>query len=129
VAVGVTDTDDAMAEVEAGRPVQILFPDQDAPETSRLGTMFLPNTLCIIKGGPNPDGAKKLVDFLLGPAVETALAEGESHQLPLNPEVTAKLPPALSAAKNAKAMRVDWNGAADHWEEAQKFLAAEFTAP
>jgi iron(III) transport system substrate-binding protein len=129
VVVGVTDTDDAMAEVEKGRPVAILFPDQDSPKDSRLGTLFLPNTLCIIKGGPNPAGARKLVNFLLGAAVETALAEGESRQIPVNPEVKAKLPPALAAATQAKPMRVDWEQASKHWEESQKFLAAEFAEP
>jgi iron(III) transport system substrate-binding protein len=129
VAVGVTDTDDAMAEVEKGKPVTILFPDQANAKDGRLGTLFLPNTLCIIKGGPNPEGARKLVDFLLSPAIETALAEGESHQIPLNPEVMAKLPPALAPAKDAKAMQVDWDKAAEHWEEAAKFLAAEFGEP
>jgi iron(III) transport system substrate-binding protein len=129
VAVGVTDTDDAMAEVEKGNSVKILFPDQETAKDGRLGTLFLPNTLCIIQGSPNPEGARKLVDFLLSPQVETALAEGESHQLPLNPEVKAKLPPALAPAKDAKHMQVDWDKAAEHWEDAAKFLAAEFGEP
>ncbi len=129
VAVGVTDTDDSMDEVTKGRPVQIIFPDRDAPADSRLGTLFLPNTLCIIKGCPNPVGARKLVDFLLSPAVETALAEGESHQLPVNPQVTTELPAALAPAKDVKPMKVDWDRAAGYWEESQKFLAAEFGGP
>jgi iron(III) transport system substrate-binding protein len=129
VAVSLTDTDDAMDEVAKGRPVTIVFPDRDAPDDSRMGTLFLPNTLCIIKGCPDPQVARKLIDFLLSPPVETALAEGESHQLPLNPEVKATLPPALEPAKGAKEMHVDWDGAAERWEEAQRFMAAEFAAP
>jgi len=122
VVLGVTDTDDAMGEVQAGNPVAIIFPDQNAAKDSRMGTLFLPNTLCIIKGCPNPEGARKLVDFLLSPEIEKALAEGESHQLPLNPEVKTKLPDALAAAKDAKEMQVDWDAAAEHWEEMQSFL-------
>jgi iron(III) transport system substrate-binding protein len=129
IAVGVTDTDDAMDEVQKGRPVEIVFPDRDAPADSRLGTLFLPNTLCIIKGCPNPSGARKLVDFLLSPEIERALAEGESHQLPVNPDVKAELPAALRAAAEAKPMRVDWNKAAECWQQSQDFLAAEFAAP
>jgi iron(III) transport system substrate-binding protein len=129
IAVGITDTDDSMDEVDKGRPVSIIFPDRDAAADSRLGTLFLPNTLCIIKNCPNPDGARKLVDFLLSPAIEKALAEGESHQFPVNPQVTAELPSALAGAKDAKPMRVDWERAADCWEESQKFMAAEFAAP
>jgi iron(III) transport system substrate-binding protein len=128
VAVGVTDTDDAMAEVEGGRPVAIIFPDQDGSKDGRLGTLFLPNTLCILKGCPNPGAARKLVDYLLGPEVEVKLAESESHQIPVNPDVKAKLPAALAASQDAKAMRVSWEGAAAQWDDAQKFLAAEFSA-
>jgi iron(III) transport system substrate-binding protein len=130
VVVGVTDTDDAMAEVEAGNPVAIIFPDQAGAEKSRLGTLYLPNTLCIMKHCPNPEGARKLVDFLLSPAIEKAVAEGESHQLPMNPEVMARLPEALKSASQMKVMKVDWNSAADHWEEVQAFLAeAGFAGP
>src|SRR5262249_1797094 len=59
-AVGLTDTDDAIAEVDAGRPVTIIFPDADG-----LGTLFIPNTVAVVRGCPNPDGARKLVDYLL----------------------------------------------------------------
>ncbi|MGB2987621.1 MAG: extracellular solute-binding protein, partial [Phycisphaerae bacterium] len=43
-AFALTDTDDAIIEVEAGRPVRIVYPDstEDA-----IGTLFLPNTLAI----------------------------------------------------------------------------------
>ncbi len=129
VAVGVTDTDDAMAEVAAGRPVALLFPDHDAPKDGKMGTLFLPNTLAILKGCPNPEGARKLVDFLLSADVEKKLAESESHQIPLNPHVKATLPSALEPAKGAKPMRVNWDKAAERWEETQKFIATEFAPP
>ena len=35
-AVGITDTDDAIAEVRAGRPVVIVFPDGDTPAGDRM---------------------------------------------------------------------------------------------
>src|SRR5262249_51646409 len=60
VAIGITDTDDAIEEVQAGKPVAILFPDRDAPRKERLGTLFIPNTIAILKGAPNSEGAKKL---------------------------------------------------------------------
>jgi iron(III) transport system substrate-binding protein len=123
-AVGLTDTDDAIIEVEAGRPVAILFPDQQD-----LGTLFIPNTVMIIKGGPNPAGARQLVDFLLGAAVEQRLAESASRQIPLNPQVEAQLPKEIHTPRTVKAMAVDFEQAADRWEEAQEFLRKEFTAP
>src|SRR5262249_19985445 len=82
-AVGITDTDDAIAEVAAGRPVTIVFPDRDRSQDDRMGTLFIPNTVAVIRGCPNPDGARKLVDYLLSAEVEAKLAETESHQIPL----------------------------------------------
>jgi iron(III) transport system substrate-binding protein len=128
-AVGVTDTDDAIAEVEAGHDVALIFPDREKPQSGRMGTLFIPNTLMIIKGGPNPDGARKLVDFLLGPAVEARLAESDSHQIPVNPEVKATLPPQIETPKTAHAMEVDFGKAADLFDEARRFLIDEFAAP
>jgi iron(III) transport system substrate-binding protein len=130
MAVGVTDTDDAIIEVEAGRPVVLVFPDRDGhPVIPRMGTLFIPNTVAVVKGGPNPAGARRLVDFLLSPAVEGRLAESASHQIPLNPGVEAKLPAAIETPKTVKAMDADFGRAADLWDEVQTFLRNEFTGP
>jgi iron(III) transport system substrate-binding protein len=128
-AVGITDPDDALAEVQAGRDVTILLPDRDAPADGRMGTLFIPNTLAILKGCPNPPGARRLVDYLLSPEVEAKLAESESHQVPVNPEVKARLPKELEGARTARRMQVDFARATDLWDEAQKFVIAEFAAP
>ena len=48
---GLTDTDDALIEFEKGMPVEIVYPDQGA---GQLGTLFIPTTLAIIKGGAAP---------------------------------------------------------------------------
>jgi iron(III) transport system substrate-binding protein len=125
-AIGMTDTDDAMEEVEAGRPVAIIFPDGDRPQSDRMGTLFLPNTLAIIRGCPNPNGARKLVDYLLSPDVEAKLAETASHQIPLNPQVKPHLPKEIKRPEAVKTMDVDFEKAADLWEEAQAFLRNEF---
>ncbi len=127
IAFGITDIDDAMEEVEAGHPVAILFPDHDgSPDNPRLGTLFIPNTLAILNDCPNPEGARKLVDYLLSPEVEAGLAESASHQIPLNPQVHAKLPPQLEPARTARRMQVDYDRAADLWDDAQRFLVKEF---
>jgi iron(III) transport system substrate-binding protein len=128
-AVGMTDTDDAMAEVEAGRPVTIVFPDRDRPRSDRMGTLFLPNTLAIIRGCPNPEGARKLVDYLLSPEVEAKLAETASHQIPLNPQVKAHLPKEILRPEAVKTMEVDFEKAADLWDEVQSFVRNELAKP
>ena len=51
IALGLTDTDDAMGEIEAGSPVAIVYPDR---EPGQLGTLFIPNTLAMMKGGSAP---------------------------------------------------------------------------
>ena len=126
-AVGLTDTDDALTEVNAGKPVAIIFPDRDGhPAHPRLGVLYIPNTVAVVKGGPNPAGARRLVDFLLRADTEAKLAEGGGYQVPLNPTVTAKLPPAVLRPEQVKPMAVDWDNAADLWDESQAFLRDEF---
>ncbi len=126
VVVGVTDTDDAFEEIKAGHDVKMLFPDCDAPASSRMGTLFIPNTVAILKGCPDPEGARRLVDYLLSPAVEKKLAESDSHQIPFNPEVREHLPKEIKFPPEVKAMEVDFFQAADLWKEVQAFLAQEF---
>ncbi len=72
LAFGLTDTDDAMLAVADGDPVTIVFPDQ---EEDRLGTFIIPNTVVKIAGGPNPDAAQRLIDYLLSHEVERKLVE------------------------------------------------------
>jgi iron(III) transport system substrate-binding protein len=121
--VGLTDSDDAIGEVEAGRAVTIVFPDRDGSrEHPRLGTLFIPNTLAQIRGAPNPEGGRKLIDFLLSNEIEARLAANASHQIPLNPRVKATLPEQILTASAVKPMQVDFEKAADLWERSQSFL-------
>jgi iron(III) transport system substrate-binding protein len=125
--VGLTDTDDALEELKAGHDVTILFPDGDGdPAAPRMGTLFIPNTLVILKDCPDPEGARRLVDYLLSADVEARLAEGDSHQIPINPEVKAELPAEIEPARTARRMDVDWVKAAHLWDEVQTFLRDEF---
>jgi iron(III) transport system substrate-binding protein len=127
--VGITDTDDTLEEIGDGSPVAMVFPDADRPAGEKMGTLFIPNTVAVIRGGPNPDGARKLVDYLLSAEVQKRLAEGGSHQIPLNPEVKADLPKEMEPARSAKAMDVDFGKAADLWNDVQTFLSDEFDRP
>jgi iron(III) transport system substrate-binding protein len=120
-AVGVTDTDDALTEIRQGKPVAMVFPDADG-----LGTLFLPNTVAVVKGAPNPTGARRLVDYLLRAETEKRLAEGGGFQLPLNPEVKPMLPEPLKPGLTVKRMTVDFARVAHRWEEVQAFLRDEF---
>jgi iron(III) transport system substrate-binding protein len=123
LAFGLTDTDDALAEIEKGMHVAIVYPDQKEGE---IGTLFIPNTLALIKDSPHPKEAEKLLDFLLSPDVERELTNGPSAQIPLQSGVEAS--PRVKTPAQVKAMNVDWTAAADKWDTAAQFLKEEFAA-
>jgi iron(III) transport system substrate-binding protein len=120
-AFGITDTDDAIIEQDKGFPVAIVAPDQGP---NGIGSLFIPNTLCLIKGSPNAEHARELVDYLLQPEVEARLARGSSAQFPVNPRVDVRSRVALPA--DVKWMEVDFAAAADAWDSASLFLLNEF---
>ena len=117
---GITDTDDAIIEIDRGQPVVMVFPDQDVDQE---GTLLIPNTLAIVKGGPNAKQARQLVDFLLEGKVEKQLAEGRSAQFPLSENVSTV---SRADPEGLRIMQVDFESAADSWETATKFLADQF---
>jgi len=122
LAFGLTDTDDAIIEVESGRPVAIVYPDQDGD--APLGTLMIPNTLAIIRGAEHREAAERLVEYLLSPAVEQRLAAGPSAQFPLNPHVKARS--RVVPIEPIREMNVDFAAAAKKWDAAAKFLRDEF---
>jgi len=121
IAFGLTDTDDAMGEVDAGNPVAIVYPDRKDGE---LGTLFIPNTLAVIKGSPHQVQAEALADYLLSPEVEAALARGPSAQIPLLG--STKVAVRVETPRTVHAMEVDFESAARIWDKVAAFLAAEF---
>ena len=122
IAFGLTDTDDAIIEVERGHPVTIVYPDR---ESDQIGTLFIPNTLCILKNAPHPANARKLVDYLLAPGVEARLARGASAQIPLNPLV--EVPVRVETPRTVKSMPADFSAAARQWDVAAQFIRDKFT--
>ena len=122
-AIGMTDTDDAIGELEAGSPVAIIYPDC-APD--EMGTLFIPNTLAILKGAPNPKDAEMLAAYLLTPEVEATLAGGPSAQIPLLKSTQA--PTRVETPQTIHAMPVDFEAAAKLWDKVAAFLAAEFSS-
>jgi iron(III) transport system substrate-binding protein len=117
LAFGLTDTDDAMVEIDRGQPVTIVFPDQGE---GAMGTLFIPNTLSITRNAPHPDTARKLVDYLLSEEVERRLADGPSAQFPVNPKLKTHV--RIKHADHVRWMDVDFEAAADAWDHSAKFL-------
>jgi iron(III) transport system substrate-binding protein len=121
LAFGLTDTDDAMSEIEAGSPVAIVYPDRQA---GQIGTLFIPNTLCLIKDAPQPQAAARLADLIFSPEVEARLAEGPSAQIPLLR--STRKPARVETPASVHPMDVDFQKAARLWDNVAAFLAAEF---
>jgi iron(III) transport system substrate-binding protein len=124
-AFGLTDTDDAILELNDRKPVAVIFPDRDSTDP-KLGVLYIPNTVALIRGGPNPAGGKKLIDHLLRKTTEANLALAGGYQIPLNPECDAKLHKALLAPHQVTVMPVNWEAAADMWDATQSFLRTDF---
>jgi iron(III) transport system substrate-binding protein len=79
---GLTDTDDALVEMDAGLPVEMIFPDQ---QPRQLGALRIPNTLAVLKNAPHPVAAAELARFLASEDTEGRLAMGPSGQFPIRP--------------------------------------------
>lgn len=121
LAFGLTDTDDAIIEVESGKPVKIVYPDSG---DKQAGTLFIPNTVALIRNAPNPEAGQRLIEYLLSPEVEIALAQAESAQIPVNPEVDVET--RVKTPAEIHAMPVDFNAAADHFAPAATYLQESF---
>lgn len=73
VAFGLTDSDDAAEAIASGAKVRVTLLDQMGWGEKPLGTLVLPNTLSSIRNGPNPEGARRVAEFLLSNDVSTML--------------------------------------------------------
>lgn len=120
-AAGLTDTDDANSGIEHGLEIAWHFPEQRA---DAIGTLVIPNTVALVKNGPNPEDARKVIDYLLGPETERKLAESPSMQIPLGAKATA--PHGVPVLTDIRAMDVTFDDIAAHFEEAAAFVRDEY---
>jgi iron(III) transport system substrate-binding protein len=75
-----TDTDDIYAGQRNGWPVAMNYLDQGGD-----GVLAIPNTAALLRGGPHPEAAQKLMAFLLSEDLERLLARSDSHNSPIHP--------------------------------------------
>ncbi len=114
-----TDTDDFNVALDKGAPVDVVYPDQDG-----LGTMVIPNTVCVLKDAPHPELARKLVDWILSKDVEAKLAASRSAQIPVRGDVPH--PDNVRTAADFKVMDVDFVAVGRAMEERQAELKEMF---
>ncbi len=104
--VGLTDTDDAWNMIDNGKPVKIVYPDQNVMR-GEIGALVIPNTASLISGAPHPRAARKFLDFLLSARAEALLARPPSRHLPVRPDVPAAED--TRALCEIQSMQVDWD--------------------
>lgn len=114
-----TDTDDALGAMRNGKPVDLVFLDQEGD-----GALLIPNTVCLIKGAKHEVEAKALIDFLTSREVEAMLAQSRAGQIPLKADVPAPEPVASWAKMRFR--QVDFEHAHGQLEAAMQFVREEF---
>ena len=79
-----TDTDDVLVARQRGSKIEMLIlPLRGAADESPVGPVWIPCTAALVANGPNPEGGRKLVDYLVNAATERALALSDSRNLPV----------------------------------------------
>lgn len=120
--IGLTDTDDVWAGQRNGWPIEMVYIRHDDPETGAAhGPMLIPNTVSLVKGGPNPDAAAQLIDFLLSARVERMLANSASRNIPTNPSLAEEFSELLVPG----AMQIPYSEIADAMATSMKITAEE----
>lgn len=120
-AVGIADSDDAYETMKDKKPVGIVYPDEQG-----IGTLMIPNATVLIAGGPNPEGGKQFIDFLLSPETEQALAESDAAQIPLRTGL--KAPTHVPALDRLHPMKVDYGMLAAKLDEISHGFLKEWAA-
>ncbi|MBW2703712.1 MAG: extracellular solute-binding protein [Deltaproteobacteria bacterium] len=112
---GLTDTDDAAVAIKSGAPVEVIYPDEKG-----MGTLLMPTTAVLIRGGPHMAQGKKLLDYLASKETERKLAFAPCAQLPLREDVPT--PAHLRKAKTFTVMQVDYEKIATVMEKIHPML-------
>ncbi|MCA8942314.1 MAG: extracellular solute-binding protein [Planctomycetes bacterium] len=122
-AFALTDTDDYHVAKTKGHPVTCVFPDQGE---GHMGTMLIPNSIAIVAGGPHPDAAKKLVDWVLSERTEALLAAAKSAQIPVRASVKGPTDPTILSIGAFHALDWDPEATARQLEPTSREFSARF---
>jgi iron(III) transport system substrate-binding protein len=114
---GLVDTDDVFSRLAQGRPVDVVYPDQDQGGT---GVFVIPNAVLLVAGAPHPAAGKRLIDSLLSKETEQKLAFSDASQIPLHEGV--ETPPRITPIERLQVMEVDYGEVARKMREIQPYL-------
>ena len=95
--IGITFLHDSVAQTVQGYPIKTIAPCE--------GTGYEIISSAIIKGGPNPEGAKKWMDFVLSPAGQNVAVTVGKFQIPSNKN--AQIHPMAPKPADVKLIKLD----------------------
>jgi iron(III) transport system substrate-binding protein len=84
--LGMTDTDDVWVARRLHPSLDLIYADQGDG-----GTLWIPNTVALVKGAKHPRSARRLIDFLVSADVEEMLARSRSGNIPVRESSRARL--------------------------------------
>lgn len=138
IELGLTDTDDALAAQQEGLPIAfvyetdetnsnapVLTPDAVEPMMS-FGALVIPNTAALVKGAPNPDEARTLLEFLLSERAERLLMTSRSRNVPIREGPAQELFLLHPETNIAPPARVDLDAVANEIETARTLTQGVF---
>jgi len=75
-----------------GASIEMCYPDLEGPAGTPhvAGTLWTPCSVGLVKGGPDGEAARALVDFLVSAEVEAKLAASDSRNVPVRPALRAE---------------------------------------
>lgn len=129
--VGLTDTDDVWVVQDRGLAVQLVYPRHAPDQAPGGGTLVVPNTAALVRGGPNPDAAVRLLEFLLSKEAEIALMQTASRNVPLvhRGALEGDLAEQAAALEVPDPLRIDYGRASRSMNEAVAIAMKILTAP
>ena len=116
LAFGLTDTDDVFEAMKESNDVDYIFLDQ---QKEGIGTLIMPNALSMIKGSPNTENGKKLMNYLLSRQTEAKLAIS-CAQMPLIKGT--EVPETVPSLDNIIPMKIDYSQTSQNLEQIQPWL-------
>ncbi len=105
---GITATDDAHVALAGGKPVTVVFPDQ---ESGGIGCLAGNSAVAMIAGAPHPREAELLSRFLMTTRTEKILADGPGQSVGVLPESVAQDVRPAWIPHSLHTMDVDWTEA------------------
>jgi len=125
VAFGLTDTDDAWVALQENPKLAVVYPD-GGPDG--VGTLLIPNTVALVKGGPHPAEAATLLRWLVSKENEARLAQSRAAQIPLRAGIELPNRPRMKwrPDNDFRTMPVDWNAVGENVDRWSGWLARVF---